>query len=48
MRLTNTILQQQKTIVPSEEKKTSNTPFTNSIMRIISALFGRKIEMGPE
>ena len=25
-----------------------DTPFTNSIMRIISALFGRKIETGPE
>ena len=25
-----------------------NTPFTNSIMWIISALFGRKIGMGPE
>ena len=27
---------------------TSYTPFTNSIMRIISALFGRNIETGPE
>ena len=31
-----------------DSKNLYNTSFTNSIMRIISALFGRKIETGPE
>ena len=37
-------------VVDSNREDTSafNTPFTNSIMRIISALFGCKIETGPE